>query len=106
MRIANIKKDIVKNPIQGSYILKENKAFIVTTDIKEYLGSPKPLKIEKTYGKIDMKTILEQIYALTKIHVGATKSLRLPITTGYADKICKAIDYIPEGTVDDRLFFL
>lgn len=29
-----------------------------------------------------------------------------PITTGYVDKICKNKDYVPEGKIDDRLFFL
>ena len=86
--------------------MKGNKAFIVTTDIKENLGSLKPLKIEKTYGDIDMLTILNQIYALTQIHVGSIKSMRLPITTGYADKICKSIEFIPQGRLDDKLFFL
>lgn len=65
-----------------------------------------PLKIEKTYGDIDMKLILKQIYSLSQIHIGSTKSLRLPITTGYADKIGKAIEYILQGVVDNRLFFL
>jgi len=106
LKIATINNQKVSNPSIGSYIIKGNKAFMVTTDIKEKLGSPKPLKIEKTYGNIDMLTILKQIYALTQIHVGSTKSLRLPITTGYADKICKAIEFIPQGVLDNKLFFL
>ncbi|WP_300347691.1 Piwi domain-containing protein [Clostridium sp.] len=106
LKIANIKEGKILNPEKGSYILKGDKAYMVTTDIKETLGSPKPLKIEKSYGDIDMLTVLHQIYALTQIHVGSTKSLRLPITTGYADKICKAIEFIPQGRVDNRLFFL
>ncbi|MDZ4992308.1 hypothetical protein GNF80_04880 [Clostridium perfringens] len=106
LKIAAIEEGKIVNPEKGSYILKGDKAYMVTTDIKESLGSPKPLKIEKSYGDIDMLTVLSQIYALTQIHVGATKSLRLPITTGYADKICKAIEFIPQGRVDNRLFFL
>ncbi len=106
LKIASINEGNITNPEKGSYILRGNKAYMVTTDIKENLGSPKPLKIEKSYGDIDMLTALSQIYALTQIHVGATKSLRLPITTGYADKICKAIEFIPQGRVDNRLFFL
>lgn len=105
-KIAEINNEKINNPTIGSYVLKGNKAFIVTTDIKENLGSPKPLKIEKTYGDIDMLTILNQIYALTQIHVGSIKSMRLPITTGYADKICKSIEFIPQGRLDDKLFFL
>lgn len=105
-RIANNINNNISNPIKGSFILKENKAILVTTDINDNIGSPKPIKIEKTYGDMDMLTIIEQIYALTEIHVGSAKSTRLPITTGYADKICKAIEYIPSGKVDNRLFFL
>lgn len=106
LKIAGIDKKKVSNPSIGSYIIKGNKAFIVTTDIKEKLGSPKPLKIEKTYGDIDILTALNQIYALTQIHVGSPKSMKLPITTGYADKICKSIEFIPQGVLDNRLFFL
>lgn len=106
VKVARIENNIVSNPSVGSYLIKGNKAFIVTTDIKDSLGSPKPLKIEKTYGDIDIVTLINQIYALTQIHVGSTKSLRLPITTGYADKICKSIEFIPQGKLDNRLFFL
>ncbi|WP_045143632.1 Piwi domain-containing protein [Clostridium butyricum] len=106
VKIAKVVGSNICNPIKGSYVLKNDKAFIVTTDIKDGVASPNPLKIEKTYGDVEMKSILEQIYSLSQIHVGSTKSLRLPITTGYADKICKAIEYIPQGVVDNRLFFL
>ncbi|WP_154820936.1 Piwi domain-containing protein [Clostridium saudiense] len=105
-RLVNNFNDEVSNPSKGSFILRDNEAIVVTTDINDNMGAPKPIKVEKTYGDIDMLTIINQIYALTQIHVGSAKSLRLPITTGYADKICKAIDYIPSGQVDNRLFFL
>lgn len=106
IKLASINGNIVNNPAKGQYVVNGNKAFVVTTDIKENLGSPKPLKIEKTYGSLDMITILNQIYALSQIHIGSTKSMRLPITTGYADKICKAIEFIPQGKLSDKLFFL
>ena len=105
-RLANNFNNHISNPSKGSFILKDNEAIVVTTDIKDNIAAPKPIKIEKTYGNIDMETVVKQIYALTQIHVGSAKSLRLPITTGYADKICKAIEYIPSGIVDNRLFFL
>lgn len=53
-----------------------------------------------------MAHILKQILYLSQLHVGSIQKLRLPITTGYADKICKNKDYIPDGKMDDRLFFL
>lgn len=106
IKLANINNNIIKNPEKSIYVVNENKAYVITTDIKENLGSPRPLKIEKTYGDLDMITILNQIYALSQIHVGSTKSMRLPITTGYADKICKAIEFIPQGVLDNKLYFL
>ena len=106
IKLASINSNIVNNPAKGQYVVNGNKAFVVTTDIKENVGSPKPLKIEKIYGSLDMITILNQIYALAQIHVGSTKSMRLPITTGYADKICKSIEFIPQGKLSDKLFFL
>ncbi len=106
IKLASINNNIIKNPEKSIYVVNENKAYVITTDIKENLGSPRPLKIEKTYGDLDMITILNQIYALSQIHVGSTKSMRLPITTGYADKICKAIEFIPQGVLDNKLYFL
>ncbi|MBY6951043.1 hypothetical protein [Clostridium botulinum] len=53
-----------------------------------------------------MLTLISQIYALTQIHVGSPKSLRLPIATGYVDKICKAIEFIPQGVLDNKLLLL
>lgn len=32
--------------------------------------------------------------------------MRLPVITGYADKICKNIDYVPQGRLEGKLFFL
>lgn len=106
IKLANIDNNTIKNPEKSIYVVNKNKAYVVTTDIKENLGSPRPLKIEKTYGNLDMITILNQIYALSQIHIGSTKSMRLPITTGYADKICKAIEFIPQGVLDNKLYFL
>lgn len=40
------------------------------------------------------------------MHFGATKKSRLPVTTYYADKISKNIDYVPEEKFGNRLFFL
>lgn len=106
VKIAKMENGKVCNPDKGSYLLKDNEAYIVTTDIRDGKASPKPLKISKIYGDIEMVTVLKQIYFLSQVHVGSTKSLRLPITTGYADKLCKAIEYVPEEIVDNKLFFL
>ena len=74
--------------------------------MKNKKGSPNPLLIEKKCGDISMPTILKQVLYLSQLHVGSTKKMRLPITTGYADKICKNREFVPEGKMDNRLFFL
>lgn len=43
---------------------------------------------------------------LSQLHVGSTKKMRVPVTTGYADKTCKNIDYVPQGRLEGKLLFL
>ena len=95
---------IAKNPKCGDALVNEDEAFIVTTDIQR--GSPRPLHIKKQVGNLSMEMVLRQILALTCMHFGTTKKIRLPVTTFYADRICKNIDYVPEGKIENRLFFL
>lgn len=97
---------IILNPTCGDALINETEAFIVTTDIKDGRASPNPLHIKKQVGNLPMETVVQQILALTCMHFGATKKSRLPVTTYYADKICKNIDYVPEGKFGNRLFFL
>ena len=97
---------IIRNPLCGDSLLSEDEAFVVTTDIRDGKASPKPLHIKKQIGNLSMETIVQQILALSCMHFGATKKSRLPVTTYYADKICKNIDYVPEGKFGNRLFFL
>lgn len=94
------------NPTLGYCIYNKNKAYLVTTEMKNKKGSPSPILIEKKCGDISMVCILKQILYLSQLHVGATQNMKLPITTGYADKICKNREFVPEGKMDDRLFFL
>ena len=108
MKIAEIGKLAYHNPEKGTYIRENEKAYLVTTQIDERkgLGTPSVLMIEKIYGETDFMILLEQVYILSEIHVGAFQNTRLPITTGYADSMCKAIHYIPEGKVDNKLYFI
>ncbi len=57
--------------------------------------SPNPILIEKKCGDVSMPHILTQILCLLQFHVGSTHKIRLPITMGYADKICKNRDFVP-----------
>ena len=96
----------VCNPEMGYCVYNDKKAYLVTTDITENKGSPKPILIEKKFGDTSMANILRQVMYLSQLHVGSTNKTRLPITTGYADKICKNRQFIPEGKISNKLFFL
>jgi len=96
----------VVNPKVGSAIYNDKEGFLVTTDIKDYLGSPDPLHIKKVKSNLSMRDIMLQILALSYMHIGSTKKLKLPITTGYADEICKNIEFVPGGKFENKLFFL
>ena len=95
-----------KNPPMGACIFNDKRAYLVTTLMKNKKGSPNPLIIEKSCGEISMIDAVAQVLYLTQLHVGSTNKMRLPVTTGYADKICKNLDYIPTGQVENKLFFL
>ncbi|MCR5195959.1 MAG: hypothetical protein K6D38_06540 [Pseudobutyrivibrio sp.] len=94
------------NPTTGMCIYNDKTAYLVTTVMKKKKGSPNPLLLEKSHGSISMPEAIQQVLYLTQLHVGSTQKMRLPITTGYADKICKNLDYVPAGQVDNKLFFL
>lgn len=95
------------NPDAGVCIIKDNEAIIVTTkrDAK-YGGAPQPLEIVHKHGSLSMDEIVRQIYSLSELHVGSVQSTRLPMTTYYADRICKAGEYIPRGKIYNKLYFL
>lgn len=94
------------NPPMGACVFNDKKAYLVTTLMKNKKGSPNPLIIEKCCGSVSMENAVTQVLYLTQLHVGSTNKLRLPITTGYADKICKNLDYVPTGQIENKLFFL
>ena len=96
----------IENPPMGYCVYNADKGYLVTTNMKNKKGSPNPILIEKKCGNLSMADILTQVLYLSQLHVGSTQKLRLPITTGYADKICKNREFVPEGKMDDRLFFL
>lgn len=74
--------------------------------MKNKKRSPNSLLVEKKCGDISMADTLKQILYLSQLHVGSTQKMRLPITAGYADKICKNLEFVLEGKMDQRLFLL
>ncbi|MDE6834541.1 MAG: hypothetical protein K2J39_09915, partial [Ruminococcus sp.] len=99
-RLLDLQNPNGMNPDSSVCIIKDNEAFIVTTQRQaSYGGAPKPLNIVHKHGNLPINMIALQIYALSEIHVGSVQSTRLPMTTYYADKICKAGEYIPRGKI-------
>lgn len=96
----------VHNPAMGNCLInrEEHVAILTTTSISEGFGAPQPILIEKKCGSLPLEVLVSQIYSLSQIHYGSTKSLRLPITTSYADEICKSKDFFPSGEFKGLLF--
>lgn len=90
-----------------------NEALILTTGKQEAKvspnSSPRPLRIRKRMGNTDLMLLAEQVYWLSEMQVGSIQTVRLPITTYYADK---AAEYALEGLLplglqnDPHLWFL
>lgn len=78
----------------------------MTTSPIGKMGAPAPIHLFKVAGALDIETITKQIYYLTKIHVGAKQNTRLPITTKYADLICKNLEYMPKNQFLYKFYFL
>ena len=94
------------NPPMGYYVFNKKKAYLVTTFMGNKKGSPNPLVIEKNCGDVSIEDAITQVFYLTQLHLGSTQKTRLPITTYYADKICKNLDFVPSGQLENKLFFL
>ncbi len=75
-----------------------NEALILTTGKYEAKvsnnSSPRPLRIRKRMGETDLILLAEQVYWLSEMQIGSMQTIRLPITTYYADR---AAEYALEG---------
>lgn len=94
------------NPRSGSAVIKDNEAYIVTTDVKSYLGSPRPLLLVHRHGNLSIENVARQVYILSELHIGSMRTSRLPLTTLYADKICKHHNHVPHDILTNKLYFL
>jgi argonaute-like protein implicated in RNA metabolism and viral defense len=104
-----------QNPDKGyawNYCHKE--AIVLTTGkweakINRTNSSPRPLRIRQRLGETDLMVLAEQIYWLSEMQVGSTQTIRLPITTYYADR---AAEWVLEKLLpsqvsrDKRLWFI
>jgi argonaute-like protein implicated in RNA metabolism and viral defense len=86
---------IYKNPDKGyAWYYCPNEAIILTTGKREAKldkSSPRPLRIRRRLGETDLMILAEQIYWLSEMQIGSTQSIRLPITTYYADRVAALV---------------
>lgn len=104
-----------QNPDKGyAWNYCDQEAIILTTGeweakVNRSNSSPRPLRIRRRLGETDLMVLAEQIYWLSEMQVGSTQTIRLPITTYYADR---AAEWVLEGLLpsqirrDKRLWFL
>ena len=97
-------KSYINNPEPGICIAKEDEVILVSSE--GHTGSPRPLTISRSFGKLSMEEIAQICFALTKIYPGSMQNVRLPYPTYVADKICKSYDYIPHGIITNKNFFM
>lgn len=108
-KIVDLHSNEELNPIPSTCIINEElkSAYVITTKIiAKKGGSPNPIELIHKHGNLSMYDIALQVYVLSQIHIGSTMNGRLPITTLYADKICKKHKFIPSGEVSNKLYFL
>lgn len=103
-RILDLNNDKY-NPGLGTCLVKDEEAIIVTTEAN-LGGAPRPFKIVRRYGKSPMENIVNQIYILSEVGIGAMRKSRLPITIHYADKMCKNYEYVPKNKTLKVPYFL
>ncbi|MDF2652269.1 MAG: hypothetical protein K0Q73_8074 [Paenibacillus sp.] len=70
---------------QGCVYFKENTAYITATNPHPKIGVALPIKIVHRKGSLNMDEIVQDVYNLSFMHIGALQKCRLPITTYYAD---------------------
>ena len=102
-----------QNPEKGyAWYYCPDEAIILTTGKREAKianSSPRPLRIRRRLGETNLIILAEQIYWLSEMQVGSTQSIRLPITTYYADR---SAELVLEGILpsqirrEQRLWFL
>lgn len=69
----------------GLVYMKEKNAFLTATNPHSSVGMAKPIKITQLHGTLNFKDVIQDIYSLSYMHIGALNKSRLPITIHYAD---------------------
>lgn len=108
MRVFEVKPDGIFRPRRSMAAFAPNgkTAYLVTYGRNEPAindGVPRPITVERVAGNTDIETLARQVYLLSECHVSAANStIRLPITTAYADK---ASDAVAKGYLSSRTGF-
>ena len=69
----------------GRCYLKDNYAYMVSTNPHSSIGMAQPIRIKKVFGEQDIDSVVEDIFNLSYMHIGSILKPRLPVTTYYAD---------------------
>jgi hypothetical protein len=98
-RILKWENKTAKIPDKGiAMIDEENNSSVLSTwgapesqATSKYTGIPRPIQVSKKEGDTDIETLTKQVYLLAQAHIGVSNTtIRLPITTAYADKAGEA----------------
>lgn len=78
------------NPRRGwAWPVSATAVEIMTTGSTELKGSrnfvPRPITLRRQLGNTRLGILAAQVYWLSEMHIGSTQTVRLPITTYYAD---------------------
>lgn len=67
-----------------------------------------PIRVKSVFGNLDIEKVVEDVYKLTFMHLGAINKIRLPITTYYADlsSTYGNRDLIPSNIDTNCLYFI
>lgn len=98
MRILKYSQTDFETPDKGVAAVSRNepRAILATFGNPEFLadrgsGTPRPITVERVGGSTDIETLSKQVYLLSQSHIGVQNTtIRLPITTYYADKASEA----------------
>lgn len=92
----------------GRCYLKDDYAYIVSTNPHPSIGMAKPLRIRKVFGEQDIETIVEDVFYLSYMHIGSILKSRLPVTTYYADlsSTFGNRSLIPANIDSNKLYFI
>lgn len=78
----------IESPEKGSvFQLDPNQALVISSPPPFKGSTPRPLKVIKKSGDIDLKQAIRSVLSLTELHYGSLNPPRLPVTIHYSDQI-------------------